>query len=134
MGRLNATDQAIRAENIWSALRSMEWTYAEIAEHYGVSETAVFRIAEKHGHRRKKPQKRLADYNQQIEAMLNDGVSYLEIERTLGISAPHLGRKYPKRGWGIAERDAHSKVLRQARIHDGTYTAPHFGTLWSKGT
>ena len=47
------------------------------------------------------------------EALLDEGSSYRDIERTLGIPARRLGRWFPGRGWTAAEGSRYGRMLQQ---------------------
>ena len=47
-------------------------------------------------------------------ARLEEGWSYVEIQRTYGVNRQRLARRFPGRGWTNAQRAAHGVMVRQA--------------------
>lgn len=50
-----------------------------------------------------------------VKAMLDDGASYIEVHRTLGVSERWLGRNFPGMGWTNSQAAQYRKSLDDAR-------------------
>lgn len=67
------------------------------------------------GARHKRPPATAADY-EKARQLLDDGASYREITRTLGISKTTLRAKFPGRGWTYKESGEFRWITRKAEI------------------
>lgn len=89
---------------------------SELAEHFGAHPATLYRVRVSLGLpatvRRMTPERKAA-----ISAMLDDGWSFAEVQRTEGADWETLARHFPGRAWTTAQRMAHvnsSRVLEAA--------------------
>lgn len=96
----------------------------ELAAHFGVSESTAVRVRREIGRSREHflSPERLA----RIEAMLDDGWSFKEINRTEGADMETLRRHFPGRQWSKAQAVAHTSALRYfgEQIEKAAYALP----------
>ena len=90
-------------------------TAEQIAVQLGCSASAITKIRHELGiqnpqHRPIPPERKA-----RIEAMLDDGCSYAEIRRTLGVTHETLQRHFPGRGWN---REQQNDFIRATRTYN----------------
>lgn len=94
----------------FARLDGQEWTLQELASHFGVSLATASRVRRELNLNREHflaPEK-IA----RIEEALEDGWSFAEISRTIGVDVETLRRRYPGRAWSHRERDEYTSNLR----------------------
>ncbi|WP_066303291.1 helix-turn-helix domain-containing protein [Arthrobacter luteolus] len=89
------------------------WTHKQIAEHLGCSEYTIFRARRELGlepaNNPMTPERRAT-----IQTMLDDGWSWLEIERTEGANWDTMQRHFPGTQWTQKQVHAHRLEVRDA--------------------
>lgn len=90
------------------------WTHKQIAEHLHCSECTIFRARRELGlepaNNPMTPERRA-----RIQTMLNDGWSWLEIERTEGANWDTMNRHFPGTQWTRQQIIEQSTITRHAR-------------------
>jgi len=87
------------------------WSLTELAAHFGVAVTTASRVRKALGLSRPAPA--LAPEKvARIEEALEDGWSFKEISRTLGVDMETLRRRWPGRAWTKAEAIDYTRRLR----------------------
>lgn len=90
------------------------WTHKQIAAHLGCSEYTIFRARKELGlepaNNPMTPERRA-----RIQAMLNDGWSWLEIERSEGASWDTMNRHFPGTAWTPGQVHDHRANIKHAR-------------------
>lgn len=89
------------------------WTHKQIAEHLSCSEYTIFRARRELGlepaNNPMTPERRA-----RIQTMLNDGWSWLEIERTEGANWDTMNRHFPGTQWSSQQVHAHRTDIKHA--------------------
>jgi IS30 family transposase len=93
-------------------LNANGWTSEQLAEHFGVHPTSISRLRVKLGLSQKPTM--TPERKQAIEAMLDDGMSYREINRTEGADMQTLRRHFPGRNWTPQQSADHLAAIRRA--------------------
>lgn len=87
-------------------------TLASIAEALGCSISSIIKIRHELGISDHNKARLTEDAKRRIEAMLDDGCSFAEITRTLGISHETLKRHYHGRQWTKEQQVEHLRTVR----------------------
>jgi hypothetical protein len=82
------------------------WTAPQLAQHFGIAPRSVTRLRSKLGIQAPTDHTLTPDRLAQIEAMLDDGASQREIQRTLGVDRETIRAHFPGRGWTLADGGA----------------------------
>lgn len=89
-------------------------TAREISEICGITTRTVVRDRHDVGIAQPVARRLTADEVKIAEDMLEDGASYSEIARTLGVHLTCISKRWPGRGWTYAQTNDHIRALRQA--------------------
>lgn len=92
---------------------------AQIADELKITQRTVVRARVAMGVAQPPPRYFTDEERAQIEAMLEDGCSVLEIARTLGRHPANLWRQYPGRGWTREEGARFGSLVWQTRLRRG---------------
>lgn len=79
------------------------WTIPALAQHFGIAPRSVTRLRSKLGIQAPTALDLTPDRLAQVEAMLDDGASQREIQRTLGVDRETIRAHFPGRGWSLSE-------------------------------
>lgn len=96
---------------VFADLAGQGWTNQALAERFGVTENTVTRLRKATGTvtaPRMTPERRA-----RIEAMLDEGMSFKEIQRTEGADMSTLRKHFPGRNWTPQESSAYTAALRE---------------------
>lgn len=91
-------------------------TVSEAAHRLGISDRTVQRLRAELGLQGNPPAPRItAEELRQMEALLDDGWSYREIERHTGHDQQTVARHFPGRGWTPHQAGTYARMLDQLK-------------------
>lgn len=85
-----------------------------LAARFGVSATSISVWRKAAGVARPANQKLSTEQLELAEQLLEDGCSYAEVARTVGVTPPCLMRRFPGRGWTPRQAGEHRQLLGEA--------------------
>ncbi|MFV8049764.1 hypothetical protein [Mycobacterium sp. 48b] len=105
-------------ENRIVELTKQDQSAALIAEIIGTTKRTVQRVrSRRHAtvSQRRYPHQLTAEQISTAEQLLDDGASYAEVGRTIGIDPQSVQLRWPNRGWTPQMRGQHSAFIRNMR-------------------
>lgn len=111
------TNVSARAERI-RVLTLLGATRQEIADELDIATATVSRVRRKLGMQIRNPGPYAEEVFDRALTLLDDGASYAEVARTLGVSAWSIAHRFPGRGWTQHQR---LEYLRAIGAHDPNY-------------
>jgi hypothetical protein len=88
-------------------------TTSELAKRFGVSKRVIQRDRKAVGVSAEPTPSWGEEKTEQVLAMLDDGASYVEISRTLGVGEDYVREKYPGRGWTKEQMWEYNSLLKR---------------------